>query len=141
MAEQYYSFRPETAPGRLAEYEMHFRRGAPDELVGARLDGGLIRFLTAEEGPRHLRAIWNSALERAEQMRADLAGQVTAQMEKRRAMGIPGDEDSVRKELGAVIERRIETYLSDVSGIVSERKTEIGEPDPDLAIALLKATL
>jgi hypothetical protein len=62
-------------------------------------------------------------------------------MEKRRAMGIPGDEDSVRKELGAVIERRIETYLSDVSGIVSERKTEIGEPDPDLAIALLKATL
>lgn len=140
MGDRYYSFRPETEPGRLAGYELHFRRGDPDELVGARMDGGLIRFRTAEEGARHVRAIGAAALERAAEMRAELPSRVTAQMIQREALGVPCDAEAIRAELSAVLEQRIASYLADVDGIMAGRETEIGEPDPDLALALLKVT-
>lgn len=109
---------------------LHYREGDERVLVGVQTMGpeSAIHFVSREEGERHVRAIWTSAVERTvpaiEARWADRAEQLIALL--------PVDPAKARAEASRQATLQIAGYLADVRQIMADRRALIADPDPDL---------
>lgn len=131
--DRFFSFQAE------GEYNLKFFYRAPDILVGVQLvAGGAIHMVSTEEGERLVQAIWDAAQPNFTGIKQRWMDRAEETCRTLKLSNQHRDEVFRDAEAGAAEQARC--YTEDLKRIMAGWRDAIGEPDPDLALSVYKAS-